>query len=391
MPSPSSLSRQPLPPTVWNQIESEAARQAAIGRDVVCLHVGDAHRPFPAALLTPVEGEDTIFGQLNRYGDTYGERALREALIERAVARGLPIVGIEQIQITAGATGGLYSAFSRLMPRGAEVLTPAPYWSILRQVADAAGVHLIEVPFFDRLAAEPSLDPASLLESHLTERTAGIYLNTPSNPTGMLLGRDLLMRLADFAGRNDLWIFSDEAYQDFVWSGDEHVSIGSLPGTFERTVTVGTASKCFGASGMRVGWVMAPAWVVSQINRGVVGSVYQAGRSAQLMAWRGLQRFTPTVGQFRDDYGATYQWASEAIEARTLPCLGGFYFWVELGDGWEQLSAEDQVGRMLEAGVALAPGEYFGRDYRNWARLCFTVVPPDRLREGVARLNRLLG
>jgi aspartate/methionine/tyrosine aminotransferase len=395
MTSPSNFPNTKLPPTVWNQIEAEAKKREATGdppRRIIQLHIGDAHLPFPRALTESLNDEERRFAaRLNRYSDTFGEPALRKLILAKVRSRNqLPTDGIDSIQITAGATSALFCGFNRLLEPGSEVLTLAPYWSILRNVADAARVKLVEVPFFDRMASGEAFDSVAALERHRTGLTQAIYLNTPSNPTGMLLTRDTLERIADFAIRRDLWVFSDEAYEDYIWDGGEHVSIGSLPGMFQRTISVYTFSKCFGSSGIRVGYAVAQPPVISQINRAVVGSIYQAGRLGQLYAWRGMQRFDETLAVFRDDYQPTWRWVAANLRPDTLPCRGGFYYYIRMGDRWRGVPPEDKIRRLLDAGVVLAPGEYFGADYDGWARLCFTVVPPDDLREGVNRLNRLL-
>ena len=393
MPSPSNFPNTKVPPTVWSLIEGEAKKREATGERVIQLHIGDAHLPFPRRLTEPAEDEERRFTSgLNRYGDTFGEPALRELLLDKVQTKNrLPATGIDCIQVTAGATGALFCGFNRLLEPGSEVLTPAPYWSILRNVADSAKVRLVEVPFFDVQASGASFDPVAALERHRTGLTQAVYLNTPSNPTGMLLNRGILERIAEFANRRDLWVFADEAYEDYIWDGSPHLSIGSLPGMFERTISVYTLSKCFGSSGIRVGYAVGSPAAISQLNRAAVGSTYHAGRLGQLYAWRGMQHFSEIVDIFRSDYQPTWRWVAENLSADTLPCRGGFYYYIRLGDRWRGVPPEDKVRRMVEAGVVLAPGEYFGADYDGWARLCFTVVPPDDLKEGVRRLNGLLG
>jgi len=399
MHTPSTFPKEKRPPTVFNRIEVEVARRAQLGQKVIALHVGDAYLPLPEQLLTPAPDEDRLYGTgLNRYGDAMGDPALREALLEKVRAKNnLPAEGIDCVQVTGGATGSLYAGFRRLLEPDAEVLTLAPYWSILRVVADAAGVKLVEVPFFDLIAdgldkSAPArrFDPAETLKPFLTPKTGGIYINTPSNPTGMVLSRDVLERVAAFARKYDLWVFSDEAYEDYVYDASEHISIGSLPGMFERTLTVHTFSKCFGASGMRVGYVTAPAPVISELHLGVVGSHYQAGRYDMRMAWRGMQHFDRIVETFKSDYASTWRWVRENLKAECLPCVSGFYFFLKLGPDFRALPAMEQVFKMLDAGVVLSPGEYFGNDYQGWARLCFTVVDPAEVREGVEKLNGLV-
>ncbi len=392
MHTPSTFPKEKRPPTVFNQIEVEVTRRAELGQKIIALHVGDAYLPLPEQLLTPVPDEDRLYGSgLNRYGDAMGDPALREVLLEKVRSKNkLPAEGIDCVQVAGGATGALYAGFRRLLEPDAEVLTLAPYWSILRVVAETAGVKLVEAPFFDRLIFDTTFDPAEALKPFLTPKTGGIYINTPSNPTGIVLSRSVLEKVAAFAKEHDLWVFSDEAYEDYIYDASEHISIGSLPGMFERTLSIHTFSKCFGASGMRVGYVTAPAPVIAELHRGVVGSHYQAGRYDMLMAWRGMRRFDRIVETFRNDYASTWQWVRDNLKADCLPCVSGFYFFLKLGPKLGELPAMEQVFKMLDAGAVLSPGEYFGNDYKGWARLCFTVVPPDEVKEGIERLNELV-
>lgn len=390
--TPSTFPRKKRPPTVFNRIEVEVAKRAAAGQNVIALHVGDAYLPLPSQLLEPVPDEDRLYGTgLNRYGDAFGDEPLREALLAKVKSHNnLPPTGIDCIQVTGGATGALHTGFSRLLDNGADVLTLSPYWSILRVVAEHSQVELVEVPFFDRLADNPSFDPAEALEKYLTGKTGGIYINTPSNPTGIVLSGDVLEKIGSFARKYDLWIFSDEAYEDYIYDDSKHISIGSLPGMFERTLTIHSFSKCFGASGMRIGYVTAPAPVIAELHRGVVGSHYQVDRYAMRMAWRGMRKFDEIVSVFKPGYAAIWRWVRDNLKCDMLPCTSGFYFFVKLGSGFEGMSSEEKVSRMLDTGVVLSPGEYFGDDYGDWARLCFTVVRPDDVKTGVQRFNELI-
>ncbi len=393
MHTPSTFPKEKRPLTIFNQIEIEVAKRAERGQKVIALHVGDAYRALPKQLLTPVPDEDKLYGTgLNRYGDAMGDAALREVLLEKVrTVNKLPAEGIDCIQVSGGATGCLHAGFARLLEPEAEVLTLAPYWSILRVVAEQARVKLVEVPFFDRLVNEEAFEPVVAMEQFLTPKTGGIYINTPSNPTGIVVDNDTLEKVAIFAKKHDLWVFSDEAYEDYIYDDSKHISIGALPGMFERTLSVHTFSKCFGASGVRVGYVTAPPAVISELHRGVVGSHYQAGRYDMLMAWRGMQTFDEVLDTFKPDYASTWRWLRDNLQADALPCVSGFYFYLKLGPNFEGLSSEEQVFKMLDAGVVLSPGEYFGDDYKGWARLCFTVVPPDEVKEGVKILNELIG
>ena len=387
---PSKFPKTKRPPTIFNQIDGEVIRRAEQGQIVQALHIGDTYIPLPVQLTDPIPDEQQLFGaMLNRYGDTMGEPPLREVLLDKVRTRNkLPADGIDCIQVSNGATGALSSGFSRIVGADAEILTLSPYWTILRIVADHTNVKLVEVPFFD-LMLNDGFDPVRQMEQFLSPKTAAIYLNTPSNPTGMLLNREMLEQIAAFAKKHDLWVFADEAYEDFIWNDEEHVSIGSLPGMFERTITVYTFSKCFGASGLRVGYAVGAAPVIAELNRGVVGGYYEVGRYDQLMAWRGMMRFDDAVQPLKSSYSKTWQWMNENLRMETLPSMGGFYFFVKLPEKWQSMSSEEKVRGWLDNGVVMSPGSSFGDVYGDWARLCFTVVSPDDMKDAVAKLNKL--
>ncbi len=387
---PSQFPKEKRPPTIFNQIEVEVVRRAELGQTVQALHIGDTYHQLPSQLTEPVPNEERLFGtMLNRYGDTMGEAPLRTILLDKVRSSNhLPADGIDCVQISNGATGALSSGFSRMLEPGAEILTLTPYWTILRIVADHTNVNLVEVPFFDKML-EDGFNPVKQLEKYITSRTAAIYLNTPSNPTGMLLNREILEQIASFAIDNDLWVFADEAYEDFIWNGDDHVSIGSLPDMFERTITVFTFSKCFGASGLRVGYTVGAPPVIAELNRGVVGGYYEVGRYDQLMAWRGMLRFDEAIQPIRDSYRETWHWMNDNLKLEMLPSVGGFYYFVKLPTDWKLLSSTEKVNRLLDIGVVLSPGESFGDVYGEWARLCFTVVSPGEMKDAVSKLNKL--
>lgn len=388
---PSEFPADKLPPTIFNMIEVEIAKRASNRQKVIGLHVGDANLDLPGNLKSPIPGEKQHFGSnLNRYGNTYGEPPLLKLLLLKIrLGNMLPFEDIDSIQITAGATGALQAGFSRLLHTGAEILTLSPYWSILRQVADQAKVNLIEVPFWDRITGEESFDLTAHFSKFLSPNTEAIYLNTPSNPTGMVLDEKTLHQIGEFAEAHDLWIFSDEAYEDFIYDKRDHISIGSLPGMTERVISIFTMSKCFGASGLRVGYAVARPPIIAELNRGVVGGYYEAGRYDQQMAWRGMQQIDKIVAKFKSDYMKAWDFVRTELKAESMPSIAGFYFFIKVPDSWIKLSPGEKVSRMLDLGVVLSPGEYFGNDYRNWLRLCFTVAPFSDIKRSVELLNGL--
>src|SRR5205823_11445259 len=163
----------------------------------------------------------------------------------------IPIDDPEHVLVTNGGIHGLYMLCHALLEPGDEVLVPDPEWPpAVGNVLSAKGVP-IAVPLYERNGWRYDLDE---IEATITPRTRVLYINSPSNPTGGVLTRADLMRLAAIARDRDLWVVSDEAYEDVVFEG-EHVSIASLPDMYERTIPLYTFSKSYAMTGLRLGYV----------------------------------------------------------------------------------------------------------------------------------------
>jgi aspartate aminotransferase len=142
---------------------------------------------------------------------------------------------------------------------GDEVLIPDPVWPQMLSSLVAAGATPVRAPLHEGLGWRFDLDE---LASRVTPRTRGIYVNSPGNPAGGMFTRADMGRIAALALERDLWVIADEAYEDIVFDGREHVSIASLPGMHERTASIFTFSKTYAATGLRIGYLTTgnPAW-----------------------------------------------------------------------------------------------------------------------------------
>jgi aspartate/methionine/tyrosine aminotransferase len=365
-----------------------AGRLAGHGSDGVPLHLGDTYlAPPPLAL-------DTQDPSLWRYGAPAGERALLERLAAKLQrANGLTGMAPENLQITVGATQALSAAARAVADPGDEVIVPTPHWPLIRGILITGGAVPVEVPLTQQLYAQPDADPAALLAPAITPRTAALYLTTPNNPDGKVLSRAQLERLADLACRHDLWVLSDEVYEDLAY-GAPHVSIASLPGMAERTISVFSLSKSWALAGYRLGYAVGPRQLMHALRKIANHTVYNVPDVLQRAA-----------GALLDDAQAA-EWRSRArstyVEARDLamrlcpaPCFvpeGATYLLVDLskyvGDAPDAIWP--LVERLLDAGVSISPGEQLGRGFERHARLCFTAVPPDRLVVGLERFAATL-
>jgi len=390
MAKPSDFRDRSFKQSAFMKIGQEIARKSGSGNPPIALHVGDTWFDIPEELKIPLN-EEPWNDRLSRYGDTQGEIELRKRLFHKVKdTNRLPIKSEEEIQITFGATGALFLCMNRLLEKGDEVLVLSPYWTIFKVVASAAGARVVEVPFFDKVSNDiDNTNVADWLEPFVTNKTAAIYYNNPNNPSGVMLNPEQIKQIADFAVKHDLWVFSDEAYEDFIWSDIEYLSIGSLPDMYERTMSIFSFSKSFAAAGIRLGYIAGPKGAIATINPGHVGVGYEPNRPSQVQGIRGLERQGLIVPVVQNSYREGWQAATENMKVPYLRPDGSFYLFLDLRDKWDGLSEDAMLKSMFDAGVVMSPGAVFGADYKGWARFCYTAEKPEVIAEAAKRISKI--
>ncbi len=347
------------------------------------LHVGDT-------FLSPAVGArmqdlcEADFPGLHRYAETGGIAPLLDAVAQKLRERNRLAVERSELLVTAGATSGLACAVSALCDPGEEVLILAPFWPLIRGIVHAQRATPVEVPFFDRVA---SIDAAlAALDARVSARSVALYFSNPSNPSGRVLAPDWLEALASWARRHDLWILSDEVYEEFVYHA-QHVSTARFAP--ERTLSAFSFSKSYGMAGNRVGYLAGPAALIAEVHKVSLHSAYHAPTAAQLAALRALEGGAEWLKRARESYA---QVGREAAALLGLPAPEGSCFLFV--DAAARLDARGLAGFLADCfadGVVLAPGASAGEAYGSFVRLCYTVLPPAAALEGVARLARRLG
>jgi aspartate/methionine/tyrosine aminotransferase len=369
--------------------------------DLIGLHIGDTHVSPPDGarfgLLERLESGATDEG-LYSYGSIAGLDSLKQAFADRLVACGFgprdPTAA--NVLVGCGATHALFCAARAVLDPGDEVLVAAPYWPLSVGVLRSAGALPIEVPLTTRLSADPSLDPAAVLEQALTPRTRALYLITPNNPDGKVLSVAELAGIARLAIARNLWVIADEVYADYVYEG-AHVSIASLDGMAERTLSAYSLSKSHSLAGARVGFVVGPERVIALARRISTHTVFNVPVASQRVALAALS----TPASWVDSARARYREARDAVVCALPAGLrasvpeGGSYVFVDFAPLLESprtraRTVKALLGLAIDHGVALAPGDGFGEAFGTWARLCFTAVPLGRLKEGLARLEEAM-
>jgi aspartate/methionine/tyrosine aminotransferase len=355
----------------------------------VPLHLGDTY------LAPPVVKLDERDATLWRYGAPAGEARLLEALAAKLRARNqLAWAAPTNLQITCGATQALQAAVRAVVDPGDEVIVPTPHWPLIRGIVTNAGGVPVEVPLTQALYADPSLDAAALIEPHIGPRTAALYVTTPNNPDGKVLSREHLRQLAALARAHDLWVLSDEVYEDLAYAAP-HESMAALDGMAERTVTVFSLSKSYALAGYRLGYAVAAEAPMRALRKIANHTVYNVPDVLQRAALALVE--DPASDAWLASARATYLQARDLAFSRVrapnhLPD-GATYLFVDLSQ-WVAGAGErgiwPLVEELLDAGVSISPGEQFGRGFERHARLCFTAVEPARLADGLARLEGVL-
>ncbi len=379
-----SRSAQTLRPSVFATL---AERMKQLPPDHLPLHIGDTFRkpPEEARLENITWQQDE---RLYKYSHPFGNADLLEALLEKVRVKNGLEAGLSCLQVSCGATGGLAAAASTLFDPGDEVMVLAPFWPLILGILRTAGAAPVQVPFSSHLWNQPDFDIVSLLTQHRTNKTRGLYFSNPNNPDGLVYSPQQLQQIADFAVANGLWVVSDEAYEDYLYEGNKHISIGSLPEMRERTVTVFTFSKSYAMAGLRLGYVVSPAEVSPALRRVNNHKIYNLSSAVQQSGLAAVRH----GDQFLEESKALYQPARDALfevcqEWAPRPDGGGYVF-LRLDS---EEAAWSLIHRALDQGLCLAPGEAFGEAYKDCIRVCFTSVPLEQVRRGAHLLAELLG
>jgi aspartate aminotransferase len=376
------------------RVMAEARAREQAGERVLHLERGEPDFDTPPHVVEALAASARA-GETH-YPDARGTLALREALVEKLRRENGIACEPDDVVMTLGGTHGLCLAFQSLLGPGDEVLVFSPHWmAIPKLVALAHGAHLRTLPLYlEQQSGEAPAELAARLRAALRAETRGLYLNTPNNPSGVVLGRPALEAIAEVARERDLWVLSDEAYEHLLFDGARHVSFASLPGMAERTVTAYTFSKTYAMTGWRVGYVVSPPAL-----RPVMGpllsfytthGLFPAVQRAALAAVQGPQDAVETMRrayQERRDLLLAGLAGQGAIVVP--PPQGAFYAFANVSGARAGRDIWDLVSEWLAIGVAVLPGTAFGPEYADWVRLSLATRREDvaeaarRLREHV--------
>ena len=360
-----------------------AHRLQAFEGETYPLHIGDTWME-PAAGCRMQDFAVADHPGMHRYTTVHGHAPLLQATAARVQARtGVPTTA-DNVLIAAGATGALAGCVGAVLRPGDEVLILAPHWPLIAGIVRAFHGRPVQVPFIGEVDDRASA--SQRVRDFLSPRTVAVYVNTPNNPTGRVLSPAVLEGVLDAAREADLWVLSDEVYEDYVYAGT-HTHLRQLAP--ERTLSAYSFSKAFGMTGNRVGYVVGPAQAVALAMRVTTHLFYSAPTAGQLAAAAALagpgDAWVTRARRLYADMGA------RAAARLGVPSPeGSTFLFLDVA----RYVGDTGLGGLMEAcvsrGLLIAPGTSFG-PYPAHIRVCFTSAEPDRVERGVEQLARLLG
>jgi aspartate aminotransferase len=354
------------------QIRNKVMAMRAEGLKIHSLHGGEPFFETPddikfAAVKALVDNQ-------THYAPSSGLPVLRKALVDKLAAKNNIHVTADEVIATVGGSQGLYAAFQCVLDPGDDALIFSPYWTPIGDLVTGAQARPLAVA---TITARRNGIRATL-EQFSTPRTRAIYYNTPQNPSGLVFTRAEAEEVAAFAIERDLIVIADEAYEDLVYDGD-HVSIASLPGMAERTITSFTFSKTYAMTGWRAGYAVAKEPFMTALRKIVLYSTNGVTTPVQYAMIQALTTPESQIAARREEYRKRRDLLVAGLNEVGLTCeppAGAFYAFPNVEKIHKNSRTAAQI--LLEkAHIATIPGSVFGAQGEGHLRFGYAITIPE--------------
>ena len=366
------------------QIRNKVLELRAAGKPVHAFHGGEPF--FETADAIKYASMRALVENRTKYAPSSGIDPLRAAIARKLQTKNHIDAAAEDVIVTVGGAHALFVAFQAVLDPGDDVLLFAPYWTPIRDMITLAQARPVMVP--TSTARRNGLTAA--LEHFSTPTTRAIYYNTPQNPSGIVFSREEAQEVAAFAIKHNLVVIADEAYEDLVYDG-EHVSIASLPGMAERTITAYTFSKTYGMTGWRAGYAVAKEPFMTGLRKLVLYSTNGVSTPTQWAALEAMATPESAIAARREDYNQRRDLLVKGLNELGLDCelpAGAFYAFPSV----RKINKDSRrvATQFLEqAHVATIPGVVFGAQGEGHLRFSY-AVSPETIHDGLEALRKML-
>jgi aspartate/methionine/tyrosine aminotransferase len=366
------------------QIRNKVLELRAAGQPVHAFHGGEPFFETPAAIKEA--STRALSENRTRYAPSSGIEPLRSALVRKLESRNAISATLEDVIVTAGGAHALYVAFQAILDPGDDMMLFAPYWTPIRDMITMAQARPVMIP----TSSARRNGITATLEHYSTPNTRAIYYNTPQNPSGLVFSRQEAEEVAAFAIKHNLVVVADEAYEDLVYEG-EHVSIASLPGMAERTITCYTFSKTYAMTGWRIGYAVAKEPFMTGLRKLVLYSTNGVSTPTQWAALEALAVPQSSIACRREEYRQRRDLLVAGLNELGLECdlpAGAFYAFPRVAKIHKD---SRRVASLLleKAHVATIPGVVFGAQGEGHVRFSY-AVSPEAIQEGLKALRSAL-
>lgn len=390
----SSRAKQ-ISPSVTLAIDAKAKQMMAQGINVISFGVGEPDFNTPAHIGQA--GIDAINSGFTRYTAAAGIADLKAAICAKFERDNDLTYTPDQIVVSNGAKHSLYNALQVLVEEGDEVIIPVPYWVSYTEMVKLAGA----TPVFVEATEENDFKlQVADLEAAVTEKTRALMLNSPSNPTGMVYGEAELKAIADFCLKHNLFVISDEIYEELVYDGVKHHSIATVePKMKDLTVIVNGMSKAYAMTGWRIGYTASHIDIAKAMSSMQSHATSNPNSIAQKASVAGLNGSMEPVHAMVAEFSKRREFMVERVnQIKGLSCRnpqGAFYVMANVKEligktiGGEVIKDDLQLAALLldKAHVAAVPGAAFGA--AGYMRLSY-ATSMEKIKEGLDRIDEFI-
>ncbi|MBM1558217.1 pyridoxal phosphate-dependent aminotransferase [Sulfitobacter mediterraneus] len=341
---------------------------------------------------TPQHIKDATIAALQaghvHYSDLQGIPELRSAIADKLRQKNTMDISADEVIVTNGLTQASFAAFMAFLDEGDEALLLAPYYPQHIGKAELAGAKVTIAPLD---AANGFSINRALLEPHINAATKVIALINPCNPTGRVYTRDELQVIADLAQEHDLLVLSDEVYEEITYDNAAHISIASLPGMKERTISMFAFTKAYAMDGWRLGYIAADQSLIGPMMKITTNEVTHVNTFVQHGALAALTGdpaiLKGMVDRDRERRDLVVSRLNQMPGVTCAPVEGTIYAFPDISA--TGLTAQDCADMLLAAtGVVVEAGSFYGDAGEGHLRVCFGCADMDVLRDAMDRMQR---